>query len=125
MSKMASAVLLVVCWFLLEASWARAQICPMVNSIFPPSGTVQVTFTVRGNNLDGAFSEINVNIGTNQTATIAASNTTHLQFVIGGVLLSPGSSPVFFTASNALCQPQLDALPAIRLDISQGKLCCL
>ena len=97
----------------------------MIDSIFPPSGTVQVTFTVRGSNLQGV-SAIAVNIGVDRTANINARNATRLQFVIGGALLNEGLSEVSFTASDAAqCQPQLDALPAIRLEVRQGKLCCL
>ena len=96
----------------------------MIDSIFPPSGTEQVTFTVRGSNLQGV-SAIGVNIGVDRTANINARNATHLQFVIGVVPLSTGLSEVSFTASDAQCQPRLDALPTIRLEIRGGKLCCL
>ena len=81
-----------------------------------------MTFTVRGSNLDG-LSAIDVNIGTDQSASIGARNATHLQFVIGGILFDEGSSQVTFTASVATCQAQLDALPAIRLDVRGGKRC--
>ena len=118
--KMASVMLLVVCWCLLQASWIQAQNCPVVDSIFPPSGTVQVTFTARGSNLDG-LSAIVVNIGQSETATVNGRNATHLQFVIGGTLLLNNPVVVMFTASNELCQAQLDALPPIRLELRRGK----
>ena len=121
--KMASVMLLVVCWFLLQASWIQAQNCPVVDSIFPPSGTVQVTFTARGSNLDG-LSAVVVNIGQAQTATINERNATHLQFVIGGTLLLTDPPVVMFTARNPSCQTQLDAFP-IRLELRPGKNCYL
>ena len=118
-SKMGSLVLLVACWFLLKLTGSHAQMnCPTIESIFPPSGTVEVTFTITGNNL-GGLQQIDVDIGTNQIATIGERNETHLQFLITGTLLMPGPRNVTFIATPPpACQAQLP--DAIILDLRQG-----
>ena len=118
---MASAMLLGGCWLLLQISWTVAQQnCPTVESIFPPSGTVDLTYLLRGNNLD-RLSQIEVDLpGTPVVILVSGTmhNVTHLRFTIGGPLLSDGLRDVIFTASVAECQSQLRL---IQLDLRMGK----
>lgn len=99
------------CWLLLQASWVLAQNCPVIDSIFPPSGTVEITYFVRGNNLD-RLSVIEVDIGTTVTIqlTDTTHNSTHLQFVIVGTLLQEGLRQVTFTSQVPACSAQLEFL---------------
>ena len=118
---MASAMLLGGCWLLLQVSWIVAQEnCPTVDSIFPPSGTVRLTYLVRGNNLYN-LSRIRVDVpGTPVEIQVAETmhNGTHLRFTIGGRLLSEGLQNVMFFATIADCQTQLRPL---QLDLRTGK----
>ena len=109
-------LLLTACWLFLQISWARAQnsSCPTIDSIFPPSGTVQVSrFSVRGSNLT-ELREIIVDLGTPLTIAVAniTLNETYLEFVINRPLLvigSEGARPVTFVAANRtqLCANQV------------------
>ena len=123
--NMASLVLLVACWLLLQLTGSHSQNCPTISSISPPSGTVQVTFTITGSNLDG-LQEVVVDIGRNQNANITQStrNETHLQFRIGGTLLGGGGPrDVMFMINATLSSCQQPA--PITLDLRRGILCVL
>ena len=112
-------MLLAGCWLLLQVSWIVAQqTCPVVNSIFPPSGTVDMEhhteFLLRGNNLE-RLTEISINIGTLVTIEVSNTNTTHYQFNIDQTLLSsPG--PLMFTADDPTC-----VVESIQLDLRSRK----
>ena len=113
---MASAMLLASCWLLfLQVSWSVGQQnCPVVNSIFPPSGTVETEFLISGTNLD-RLSEITIDIGTSRTIPVSNTNAAHYHFTIGGTLLSvPG--PLMFTAVHPTC-----VIDSIQLDLRERK----
>ena len=114
--KMASAMLLAGCWLLLQVSWIVAQqTCPVVNSIFPPSGTVMTEFLLSGNNLD-RLTEISINIGEDRMIPVSNTNTTHYQFSIDGTMLSPdGLHTLMFTAMNPTC-----VVESLQLDLRSG-----
>lgn len=119
---MASAMLLGGCWLLLQISWTVAQQnCPTVESIFPPSGTVDSMYLLTGNNLD-RLSQIEVDLPGTEPVVIEVAevmhNVTHVQFTIGGTLLRDGLRDIIFTASVAECQSQLQP---IQLDLRMGK----
>lgn len=113
-------MLLVGGLLLLQASWIVAQQnCPMVDSIFPPSGTVDTMFSARGSNL-GGLRQIMVDIGTVTTIDIDAANMTrnetNLQFVIGGTLLNrEGARPITFITNVTGCESQ-----TLQLDLREG-----
>ena len=115
---MASWMLLVGGLLLLQASWIVAQPnCPVVDSISPPSGTVNTMYLVRGSNLD-RVSQITVDTGTVMTIDAADTmrNGTHLQFVIGGLLLNDGGArPITFNTTFAACNNQ-----TLQLDLRGG-----
>ena len=90
----------------------------MVDSVFPPSGTVEITYLVKGRNLN-ILSTINVDLGfqTSRDATISRINDTCLQFVIGGTLLDDeGLQEVRFITNN-----RADCDQSMQLDLKQRK----
>ena len=109
-------MLLASCWLLLlQISWiVGQQNCPVVNNIFPPSGTVETEFLLTGTNLE-RLTEITIDIGTIRRIAVSNTNTTHYQFAIGGTLLSaPG--PLMFTATPTAC-----VIDSIQLDLRERK----
>ena len=114
--KMASAIPIAGCWLLLQVSWIVAQqTCPVVNSIFPPSGTVRTMFLLSGNNLD-RLTEISINIGVDRMIPVSNATTTHYNFTIGGTMLSPdGLHTLMFTAMNQTC-----VVESLQLDLRSG-----
>jgi len=123
---MASSLLLVACCLVLQVSWIRAQNCPVIESIFPPSGTLQVPFLVRGNNLT-SVREIATDIQVDTPTAIRflleetqSFNETHLQFTINGTtLFNPGLRDVtFIPRMGSACPNQ-----SFQLDFKERKRC--
>ena len=119
-----ASLLLVVCCLVLHLSWIRAQNCPVVDSIFPPSGTLGVSFLVRGSNLDN-LREIATDILVDSSSiprTIPlgqtqGANETQLRFTISGTtLFNDGLRNVTFVPTQQSCTSQ-----SFQLDFRERK----
>jgi len=105
---MASLSPLLICWFLLLLAWRTdGQRCPQADNIFPPSGTVEVVFTISGSNLQNVSAVMVGTIdGAEQTITeneFVGKNSTHLQFVLGAVRETGSVTVELVTARNPNC----------------------
>jgi len=122
---MASLSSSVICWFLLLLAWRTdGQNCPQANSIFPPSGTIGVVFTINGSGLQGVNE---VMVGTSSSGVqqrisedaFVSRNDTHLQFTLNQPELQTGLVPVELVATNN--PPCSNA--QIMVDLRRRKLC--
>jgi len=91
----------VICWFLLLFAWrCDGQNCPQIGSIFPPSGTTGVIFTISGSNLNQVSRVVVGNNAAIETITTFSQNSTHLQFAKDDAVVETGVVPVVLTATN-------------------------